>query len=327
MALSLTLRQLQVFEAVARHRSYTRAAEALYLTQPAVSMQVRQLEQQVGLALFEHVGRRLYLTAAGEEVLRLARSVLQQVGEAEAAIEALKGVRRGRLTIAVASTANYFAPHLLGRFAARHAGITVSLDVTNREGLLRHLHDNDVDMVIMGRPPEGLDLEAEPFMENPLVVIAPPDHPLLDERPVPLARLQEETFVVREPGSGTRIAMERHFQAHGVRLSTGMEMSSNEAIKQAVEAGLGLGIVSLHTLGMELELGRLVVLEAESFPIVRHWHLVHRRGKRLSPVAAAFAEFVRAEGARALPLPRLEVGTRRRGGGRRHRNRRDGARS
>lgn len=325
MALSLTLRQLQVFEAVARHRSYTRAAEALYLTQPAVSMQVRQLEQQVGLPLFEHVGRRLYLTAAGEEVLRLARSVLQQVGEAEAAIEALKGVRRGRLTIAVASTANYFAPHLLGRFAARHEGITVSLDVTNREGLLRHLHDNDVDMVIMGRPPEELELEAEPFMENPLVVIAPPDHPLLDEQPVHLARLQEETFVVREPGSGTRIAMERHFEAHGVRLSTGMEMSSNEAIKQAVEAGLGLGIVSLHTLGMELELGRLVVLEAETFPIVRHWHLVHRRGKRLSPVAAAFAEFVRAEGARALPLPRLGRGTRRRGGGRTQRGRRQGA--
>jgi len=325
MGLSLTLRQLQVFEAVARHRSYTRAAEALYLTQPAVSMQVRQLEQQVGLPLFEHVGRRIYLTPAGEEVLRLARNVLREVGEAEAAIQALKGVRRGRLTIAVASTANYFAPQLLGTFARRHEGITVSLDVTNREGLLRHLGDNDVDMVIMGRPPEGLDLEAEPFMENPLVVIASPTHPLVGEQPVPLARLQEEVFVVREPGSGTRIAMERHFEEHGVRLTTGMEMSSNEAIKQAVEAGLGLGIVSLHTLGMELELGRLVVLEAETFPILRHWHLVHRRGKRLSPVAAAFAEFVRTEGAEALSLPRLGRGTARRAGGRRQRGRRRSA--
>lgn len=325
MAFSLTLRQLQVFEAVARHRSYTRAAEALYLTQPAVSMQVRQLEQQVGLPLFEHVGRRIYLTPAGEEVLRLARNVLREVGEAEAAIEALKGVRRGRLTIAVASTANYFAPQLLGTFVRRHDGITVSLDVTNREGLLRHLGDNDVDMVIMGRPPEELDLEAEPFMENPLVVIASPSHPLVGEQPVPLARLQEEVFVVREPASGTRIAMERHFEAHGVRLTTGMEMSSNEAIKQAVEAGLGLGIVSLHTLGMELELGRLVVLEAETFPIVRHWHLVHRRGKRLSPVAAAFADFVRTEGTHAVPLPRMAGGTRCRGGGRKERARRQGA--
>ncbi len=321
MGLSLTLRQLQVFEAVARHASFTRAAEALYLTQPAVSMQVRQLEQQVGLPLFEHVGRRVHLTEAGQEVLRLARSVLQQLAETEAALEAMKGVRRGRLTVAVASTANYFAPRLLGSFTARHEGITVSLDVTNREGLLRHLHDNDVDMVIMGRPPEELDLEAEPFMENPLVVIAPPAHPLVRAQPVPLARLQEETFVVREPGSGTRIAMERHFEEHGVRLSTGMEMSSNEAIKQAVEAGLGLGIVSLHTLGMELELGRLAVLEAESFPILRHWHLVCRRGKRLSPVAEAFAEFVRREGARLLALPRTG-GARARGRPRRPRARR-----
>ena len=317
MGLSLTLRQLQVFEAVARHASFTRAAEALYLTQPAVSMQVRQLEQQVGLPLFEHVGRRVHLTEAGREVLRLARSVLQQLAETEATLEAMKGVRRGRLTVAVASTANYFAPRLLGGFTARHEGITVSLDVTNREGLLRHLHDNDVDMVIMGRPPEELDLEVEPFMENPLVVIAPPGHPLVETQPVPLARLQEETFVVREPGSGTRIAMERHFEEHGVRLTTGMEMSSNEAIKQAVEAGLGLGIVSLHTLGMELELGRLAVLEAESFPILRHWHLVYRRGKRLSPVAEAFAEFVRREGARMSALPRS--GGRRGAAGRRRR--------
>ncbi|RMD80383.1 MAG: LysR family transcriptional regulator [Gammaproteobacteria bacterium] len=294
----LTLRQLKVFEAVARLRSYTRAAEELHLTQPAVSMQVRQLEEAAGLELFEQLGRRLYLTAAGEELYRCARAVARELEETEAALEELKGLRRGRLAVAVASTANSFATRLLGAFGQRHPGTTLRLDVTNRAGLLAHLAENDVDLVIMGRPPEGLDLEPVPFMENPLVVIAAPGHPLAGRGRVPLEALREETFVVREQGSGTRIAMERHFAQQGIRLRTGMEMSSNEAIKQAVQAGLGLGIVSVHTLEVELEAGRLVVLEVEGFPILRHWYVVHRRGKRLSPLAAAFKGFVLEEGAR-----------------------------
>ena len=295
----LTLRQMKVFEAVARLGSYTRAAEELHLTQPAVSMQIKQLEENAGLPLFEQLGKKIYLTQAGQEMHHYCRAIAQELDEVDRVLAEMKGVKRGRLVIAVASTANYFAARLLATFSQRYPQVTISLDVTNREGLLDHLDANDIDMVIMGRPPEGLDLVAEPFTENPLVVIAAPDHPLVATEHVPLEWLQQETFVVREQGSGTRTAMERFFAEKRVRLSTGMEMSSNEAIKQAVQAGLGLGIVSIHTLQLELETRRLAVLDVESFPILRHWYVVHRQGKRLSPVAQLFKGFVVKE-ARAL---------------------------
>ena len=194
--------------------------------------------------------------------------------------------------MSVATTANSFATRLLARFSHLHDNVTISLDVTNRRGLLDQLQNNETDLVIMGRPPENLDLVTEPFMDNSLVVIAPPTHPLANATNIPMKALQQETFVVREAGSGTRIAMERFFSEQGVSLTTGMEMTSNEAIKQAVEAGLGLGIVSIHTLELEMETGRLIVLDAENFPILRHWYLVHRQGKRLSPVAQAFHDYV-----------------------------------
>lgn len=299
----LTLRQLKVFSSVARHLNFTRAAEEMHLTQPAVSMQIKQLEGNVGLPLFEHVGKQMYLTEAGREMYHYSRVIAQQIDEAESVIDALKGVQRGRLAIAVASTANYFAPRLLAAFSEQHPAVTISLDVTNREGLIAQLETNDKDLVIMGRPPAAMDLAAEAFTENPLVIIAPPAHPLVARTRIPLADLQQETFVVREQGSGTRIAMERFFSEQGVRLATGMEMSSNEAIKQAVQAGLGLGIVSMHTLGLELETKRLAVLDVQSFPIMRHWYVVHWRGKRLSPVAQAFKEFVLRHGADYVPTP------------------------
>jgi len=295
----LTLRQMKVFEAVARLGSYTRAAEELHLTQPAVSMQIKQLEENAGLPLFEQLGKKIYLTQAGQEMHHYSRAIAQQLDEVDKVMADMKGVKRGRLVIAVASTANYFAARLLATFSQRYPEVTISLDVTNREGLLEHLDANDIDMVIMGRPPEGLDLVAEPFTENPLVVIAATNHPLVAAEHIPLEWLQQETFVVREQGSGTRTAMERFFAEKRVRLSTGMEMSSNEAIKQAVQAGLGLGIVSIHTLQLELETKRLAVLDVEFFPILRHWYVVHRQGKRLSPVAQLFKEFVTRE-ARAL---------------------------
>lgn len=295
----LTLRQLKVFETVARLGSYTRAAEELHLTQPAVSMQVKQLEESAGLPLFEQLGKKIFLTPAGREMHHYCRAIGQQLDEVDRVMAEMKGMKRGRLVIAVASTANYFAPRLLATFSHHHPQITISLDVTNREGLLEHLDNNDIDLVIMGRPPGGLDLVAEPFTENPLVVIAPPDHSLANTDSIPLEWLQQETFVVRERGSGTRTAMERFFAEKKVHLSTGMEMSSNEAIKQAVQAGLGLGIVSIHTLELELETRRLVVLDVEFFPILRHWYVVHRQGKRLSPVARLFKDFVVKE-ARSL---------------------------
>ncbi len=290
--MNVTFRQLRVFEAVANCLSYTQAAQELHLSQPAVSMQIKQLEGNVGLPLFEKLGRQIYLTEAGCEMHHYCRSIAGQLGELEEVLEHIKGIQRGRLDISVASTANYFATRLLAAFSRKYEGTTFSLDVTNRETLLRQLELNEKDLVIMGKPPEDRDLDATVFMDNPLVVIAAPDHPLATVKELALKTLQEETFVVREFGSGTRIAMQRFFGEHGVSLSTGMEMTSNEAIKQAVEAGLGLGIVSIHTLELELEARRLVVLDVREFPILRHWYVVQRRGKRLSPVAQAFKDFV-----------------------------------
>jgi len=306
----ITLRQLQVFEVVARHQSFTRAARELHLTQPAVSMQVTQLEDSFGLPLLEQLGKRLHLTEAGREVYTYVRSIQQQLDELETVLNRLKGVGGGRLRISVATTANYFIPTLLGSFSRRYPDVTVSLDVTNRETLLRQLRENTVDLVIMGQPPAEADVEAQAFMENPLVVVAPPGHPLAREKKIPLARLQEEVFLVREPGSGTRSAMERFFAERGIRLRTGMEVGSNEAIKQSVQAGLGLGLLSRATIEQELELKRLAVLDVADFPIMRHWYVVHRHGKRLSGAAEAFKRFVLDEAKRVLhAAAREQTGT------------------
>jgi DNA-binding transcriptional LysR family regulator len=299
----LTLRQLEVFAAVARHLSYTRAAEELHLSQPAVSMQIRQLEEAAGLPLFEKLGKKINLTEAGREVFHYSQAIGRQLQELDQVVEALKGVRAGHLRISVATTANYFATRLLAAFSRRYPGTTFSLDVTNRKTLLDQLASNETDLVIMGKPPEELDLDATPFMQNPLVIIAPPQHPLAGEHAIPLQRLQDEVFVAREQQSGTRIAMERFFQERGMSLKTGMEMTSNSAIKHAVEAGLGLGIVSIHTLELELEAGRLVILDVEGFPIQRHWYVVTSTGKRLPPVAQAFFDFLMGEDAAHLMQP------------------------
>ena len=257
----------------------------------------------MGLPLFEQLGKKIFLTEAGHEFSRYAQAITTQLEELEQVVNEMKGLQRGRLTIAVASTANYFVPRLLATFCQQHGEVTVSLDVTNREQLLKGLVENRTDLVIMGQPPAKMDLVAERFMDNPLVVIAPPDHPLVTHRQIPLERLLEETFLVREQGSGTRSAVERFFAANQLALSTAMEMSSNEAIKQGVEAGLGLGIVSLHTLSMELALQRLVILDVVNFPIMRYWYIVYRSGKRLSLVAQAFQNFVREESAQILKMP------------------------
>jgi len=288
----VTLRQLEVFAAVARNLSYTRAAEALHLSQPAVSMQVKQLEEAVGLPLFEQLGKKIYLTEAGRELQTYSRIIAQQLAEAASVLDELKGIQRGHLYITVATTANYFIPKLLADFSARYPGIKISLNVTNREGTLKQLDENETDLVIMGKPPDGHDLEAQPFRENPLVVVAPPGHPLVAQKRIPLTRLSQETFLVRETGSGTRIAMERFFREANVEITTGMEAGSNEAVKQSVQAGLGLGLLSRDTLSMELKLHRLKILEVEGFPILRHWHVVHRKGKRLAAGARAFKEFL-----------------------------------
>jgi DNA-binding transcriptional LysR family regulator len=299
--LHLTLRQLKVFESVARNLSFSRAAEELYLTQPAVSMQIKQLEDSVDLPLFEQIGKRIFLTDAGRELYHYSRAISQQLADMELALDELKGLERGKLNISVVSTANYFAPHLLAKFCQRYSSITVSLNVSNRETVLRHLADNLTDLAIMGQPPEDLDIASESFMENPLVVIAPPGHPLCELHRIPVERLERETFLVREPGSGTRSAMERFFAAHHISINKGMETDTNEAIKQAVRAGMGLGIMSLHTAELELETGRLKILDVQDFPIMRHWHVVHRKNKRLSSVAQAFKGFLLKEAPGLMP--------------------------
>lgn len=299
--MNVTFRQLKVFEAVSRNLSYTLAAKELFLTQPAVSMQVKQLEENAGLPLLEQIGKKIYLTEAGREMYHYARSMAHELKEAGAIMEQLKGLESGRLEVTVATTANAFATRMLSKFNKQYEGSTVSLDVTNREGLLRQLANNDKDIAIMGRPPSGADLVIEPFADNPLVVVAAPDHPLATIQPIPLYMLQDQTFVVREQGSGTRTAMERFFEEHNLSITSSMEMNENEAIKQAVQAGMGLGVVSIHTIELEIETNRLVILDVEDFPIMRHWYLVHRKEKRLSPITQTFKEFVLNEGRNLIP--------------------------
>jgi DNA-binding transcriptional LysR family regulator len=307
--MNITLRQLQVFEAVARHLNYTRAAEELFLSQPAVSMQIKQLEESLGESLFEQMGKKVYLTEAGREVYRYSQAIENQLSEMQMVLAEMKGLQHGKLTLTVASTANYFVPTLLGIFNQRHKGVSVDIDVTNRENLLKALAANTTDFAIMGRPPEefGQELEAQPFMENPLVMLAAPDHALANRKHIPLQELSSETFIMREPGSGTRAALERFFSERGASgFTRTMEMNSNEAIKQAVQAGLGLGVLSIHTMEVELMLKRLVVLDVEGFPIMRHWYIVHRKGKRFSAIAQAFKEFVLNEAQSLLKLPTAE---------------------
>lgn len=293
----LTFRQLRTFESVARNLSFSRAAAELHMSQPAVSMQVRVLETIAGQPLTEQIGKKIYLTEAGREVLHASRAITARLDDLQTNLEQLRGVDRGRLQLAVTSTVNAVATGILVRFRGRHPGVSIHLDVSNRESVLEQLAANRIDLAIMGQVPDGLGLEATRFMDNPLVVIAPPDHPFAGKQQVPLADLASEPFLVREAGSGTRGAMTRFFDARGLALHTSMELSSNEAIKQAVQAGLGLGILSLQTLEMELALKRLTVLDVEAFPIMRHWYLVHRAEKRLSPAAQAFKDFVLGQAA------------------------------
>ncbi len=291
--MNITLRQLQVFEKVARRLSFTHAAQELYLTQPAVSMQIKLLEENLGLPLLERLGRKLYLTEAGKEIYRLSRNIANELQETEQILEQIKGTEGGCLTISVVSTVHYFAIHALADFCKSFPKVRIDLKVTNRQGLLRLLEENATDLALMGKPPADWDLIAEPFMDNPLVVIAPPRHPLHTRTKIPLKKLERETFLIREQGSGTRGAVESFFNKKGLSISSSMEMNTNTAIIHGVAEGLGLGIVSLHTIRRELDDGRLVILDVESFPLMRKWYLAHRSGKKLSRAAEAFKTFVR----------------------------------
>ena len=292
-----TLRQLKVFEAVARHLNFSRAADELHLTQPAVSTQVKQLAAHAGLPLFEQLGKKTYLTPAGVELLGHGRAIIEQFRQAEDAMARLKGVSGGTLNVAVISAGDYFFPRLLAEFTRRHRGVTFRLAVRNREELLRQLADNLTDIGIMVRPPEGADVVGVPFAPHPYVIVAAPDHPLARRRRIPMAELLRERFVVRERGSETWNSMEQAFGRRLARLDIALEITSTETIKQAVIAGMGVSFLSAHTIGMELRVKSLVVLDVRGFPLMLKWYVVHRENKRLPPVAVAFKQFLRDEGA------------------------------
>ncbi len=293
----VTLRQLRVFAAAARHMNFSRAAEQLHLSQPAVSTQIKELAAFAGLPLFERIGRRTYLTAAGTEMLHCASAIAQRLKEAEDALAQLKGVTGGRLDVAVISAGDYFFPRLLAAFGASHPGITFNLTVHNREGLLRQLADNLTDLAVMVRPPTDTDIVALPFAPHPYVIVAPPGHPLAGVRHIPRAVLNRERFVQREQGSDTWNSMREVFGRQFSRLNIAMQIHSTETIKQAVVAGFGLAFLSAHTIGLDLLAGNLVVLDVQGFPAMLNWYLVHNRTKRLPPVAALFKEFLLREGA------------------------------
>lgn len=294
---NVTLRQLEVFRAVARRRSFTAAAQELHVTQPAVSMQVKELEADCGLPLFERSGRGIALTEAGEELARCAERMAEGLEQTRERLDALRGLKSGLLKLGAVSTAKYFAPSLLAAFNREHPGVTFRFSVGNREETVRNLAENESDLIIMGRPPREIDTVAETFARHPLVIVAAPSHPLARRRRIPLDALAGENFLIREQGSGTRAAMERVFQERGATYQASMEVSSNETIKQAVIAGMGISFISLHTVGLELKAGRLVALDVVGLPVMRDWFVMHLRRKRLSPIAAAFRSLLLESGA------------------------------
>lgn len=293
---TLTLRQLQIFVVAARHLSYARAAEELHLTPPAVSMQLKQLEDNAGLPLFERLGRGVALTGAGELLVHHALRVLGEIKDAEASLQALLGAETGLLSVGLVSTAKYFMPKLLAQFAHTHPGVDVQFSVGNREALLQKLQDNAIDLAVMGRTPVEIDAHAEPMASHPYVLIGPADHPLRDARRFDLQELRHETFLLREEGSGSRRVAEAMFRNHLFTPARTISMGSNETIKQAVIAGMGLAFLSLHTTALEVASGLIKVLDVPGLPMVRRWQLVQLSSKLLSPPAEALRYYVLEEG-------------------------------
>ncbi|MEZ5478191.1 MAG: LysR substrate-binding domain-containing protein, partial [Thiolinea sp.] len=294
-----TLHQLRLFQSLGKHLSFTRAAEEMHLSQPAMSIQIKRLEESVGMPLVEKMGRRLFLTEAGREFFDAARDVLDRLKVLNEDMIGMEEGVKGPLNLAAITTAKYFMPHLLGAFLRDYPGVEPNLTITNQSKVVRRLEENRDDLVIMGRMPEDMELEAEGFLDNPLVVIAPPDHPLVGRVQIPLERIAEERFLSRELGSGTREARRRLFAEHGLESKAAyMELGSGEAIKQGVMAGLGISVMSTHSLQLELEAGLLAVLDVQHFPLVRKWYAVHLKGKKLSNTSRRFLDFLLQDGAR-----------------------------
>ncbi len=290
--MNITFRQLRLFMALADTGSVSAAARALHVTQPSASMQLREITESVGLPLYEVVGKKIFLTDAGHDLAQTARTISQAWSSFEQTCDSYRGLTRGQLKISVVSTAKYFMPRLLGAFCRKHPDIDVALEILNRDGVVQRLRDNQDDLYIMSMPPPDIELSDEVFMPNPIVVIAASSEPLARAAKVSLKDLAEHRFILREKGSGTRMAADRHFRQYRFTPDVRLELGSNESVKEAVAGGLGIGVVSLHALhGHQRENG-VKVIDVQGFPLPSAWHLVHPSGKRLSPLAAAFRQHI-----------------------------------
>ena len=305
---NVTLRQLRIFAAVARHQSFARAADELHLTPPAISMQIKELESEVGLPVFDRSSRKVSLTMVGEYLLTHTRRMLASMRDAEDIVARFRGLKTGALDVGMVSTAKYFLPRMLAEFRDEHPGIEIRLQVCdNREQIVSLMQQGAVELAIMGRPPKGYPTRAEPFALHPHGLITAPGHPFTRANEIPAAALAEEAFIVREPGSGTRAALDEYMHAHHMTPRIAMQMSSNEAIKQAVMVGMGVALLSLHTVGLELEHGLIATPAIEGLPVMRRWHVVNNQAKTLSPAAESFRHFVleRGEAFLAAQFPLL----------------------
>jgi len=292
-----TLHQLKVFEATARHGSFTRAAEELFITQPTVSSQIKQLTKAVGLPLFEQIGKRLYLTEAGNELLLTCQGIFEKLDNFEMKIADFKGTKQGKLRLSVVTTAKYIIPRILGSFSHLYEGIDVSLQVNNHDEMQKRMLENKDDLYVLSHLPSEIELTCQPFLENPLVVLAHKDHPLARKSNIPITALNNQPFIMREAGSGTRKAVQNLFAQHDVTVQVRLELGSNEAIKQAIAGGLGLSVLSKHTLNTDLLLAvgnksEVVILDVQHFPIHCRWYVAYLAGKQLSVVAETFLQYL-----------------------------------
>lgn len=291
-----TFRQLQVFESIARTGSFTAAANELHLTQPTISVQIKKLTDIVGMPLFEVMGKKVHLTAVGNQLLKTCHGVFKELNDFEMTMSNIRGVKEGTLKLSGVTTVEYFAPRILGDFCRKYPGIRVSLEVTNRSRVIKRLQENLDDVYICGRVSEEIGIEDTLFLQNPLVILAAPDHPLVGRKNIPFEELVNEQFLMREPGCGTCLALDKLIGERKIHFKSHMELGSNEAIKQAVMSGLGISMLSMYALTHELQSGELVILDVIGFPYMDEWHVIYPKGKKLSIVAQAFYDYLLNEG-------------------------------
>ncbi|MEH6455739.1 MAG: LysR family transcriptional regulator [Cocleimonas sp.] len=288
----ITIRQLQIIEAIVQTHSYSLAAERLYMTQPAISMQIKQLEHNIGVKLFERQGKRIVLSSAGQDIHPQIQRLITNYDDLLGDIKDTKDLHKGRIKVSATTTANHLVTQMIAQFSKTNKNITVTLKITNRQTLIKQLQDFEPDIVIMGEPPTKLDVIAERLIPNSFVAIAAPEHHLAKKKNITLAEIADEDLILRESGSGTRAVIESHFKSNNIDFNSSLEMGSNESIKHAVSAGLGIGAVSMHSILLELEANRLVILDVEDFPINNYWHIIKRKGKHLHPAAKQFQDFI-----------------------------------